>query len=67
MRFRQGFGRLIRHEDDKGIFTILDSRFLTARYGAQFAQSLPDANIETVGLVDLQSEITNWIEDGSLR
>jgi len=67
LRFRQGFGRLIRHEDDKGIFTILDSRFLTARYGVQFAQSLPDTQIETVRLVDLQSEITNWLADGSAR
>ena len=67
LRFRQGFGRLIRHEDDKGIFTILDSRFLTARYGVQFAQSLPDAEIETIQLVDLQSEITNWPTDGLAR
>jgi DNA polymerase-3 subunit epsilon/ATP-dependent DNA helicase DinG len=67
LRFRQGFGRLIRHEGDKGIFTILDSRFLTARYGAQFAQSLPDTPIETVRLVDLQSEVSNWLTDGSAR
>ena len=67
LRFRQGFGRLIRHEGDKGIFTILDSRFSTARYGVQFAQSLPDAEIETVQLADLQSEITNWLADGLAR
>jgi predicted DnaQ family exonuclease/DinG family helicase len=67
LRFRQGFGRLIRHEGDKGIFTILDSRFSTARYGVQFSQSLPDAEIETVQLADLQSEITNWLADGLAR
>lgn len=67
LRFRQGFGRLIRHEGDKGIFTILDSRFSTARYGVRFAQSLPDAEIETVQLADLQSEITNWLADGLAR
>ena len=67
LRFRQGFGRLIRHEGDKGIFTILDSRFSTARYGVRFAQSLPDAEIETVQLADLQGEITNWLADGLAR
>jgi DNA polymerase-3 subunit epsilon/ATP-dependent DNA helicase DinG len=67
LRFRQGFGRLIRHEGDKGIFTILDSRFSTARYGVQFSQSLPDAEIETVQLADLQGEITNWLADGLAR
>ena len=67
LRFRQGFGRLIRHEGDKGIFTILDSRLATARYGTQFAQSLPDAQIETIRLVELQSEVTNWLADGSAR
>ena len=61
LRFRQGFGRLIRHEDDKGIFTILDSRFVSARYANQFAKSLSDADITTARLGELQTEIANWL------
>ena len=61
LRFRQGFGRLIRHEDDKGIFTILDSRFVSARYANQFAKSLSDTDIKTVRLGELQTEIASWL------
>ncbi|MDR3357076.1 MAG: ATP-dependent DNA helicase DinG [Spirochaetaceae bacterium] len=41
MRFRQGFGRLIRRADDYGAVVILDSRLLRKRYGSLFLQSLP--------------------------
>lgn len=63
LRFRQGFGRLIRHEGDKGIFTILDSRFVSARYGNQFAKSLSGTDIQTVKLGEIQTEITNWLDE----
>ncbi|MDR2343754.1 MAG: ATP-dependent DNA helicase DinG [Spirochaetaceae bacterium] len=41
MKFRQGFGRLIRRTDDSGAVVILDSRLLRKRYGSLFLQSLP--------------------------
>lgn len=37
----QACGRLLRHEKDKGMITILDKRLLTKRYGAAILQSLP--------------------------
>ena len=42
LRLKQGFGRLIRHGDDRGWFVLLDSRVLTKAYGRAFLRSLPD-------------------------
>lgn len=41
IRFRQGFGRLIRHRRDRGIVIVADRRVVTKRYGAWFQRSLP--------------------------
>lgn len=41
LRFKQGFGRLIRTSKDKGSMVILDSRILQNSYGQKFLESLP--------------------------
>jgi len=41
IRFRQGFGRLIRTSYDAGRFICLDNRIVLKRYGSIFSQSLP--------------------------
>ena len=41
IRFRQGFGRLIRTSYDSGKFICLDNRVVTKRYGEIFQRSLP--------------------------
>ena len=41
IKFRQGFGRLIRHKGDRGVVIIADRRFITKRYGKTFKDSLP--------------------------
>jgi ATP-dependent DNA helicase DinG len=41
MRLRQGFGRLMRRQDDRGVVLILDSRVVSKQYGAVFLDSLP--------------------------
>ena len=41
IRLRQGFGRLIRHRNDRGIVIIADRRIVTKRYGDWFRSSLP--------------------------
>ena len=43
LRLRQGFGRLIRTSEDRGVVAILDSRALSTRYGGAFLRSLPPA------------------------
>lgn len=41
IKFRQGFGRLIRRRSDRGAVAVLDSRILSQRYGRIFLKSLP--------------------------
>lgn len=41
IRLRQGFGRLIRSKDDRGIIIILDTRIFRRDYGKRFLLSLP--------------------------
>lgn len=40
MKFRQGFGRLIRSESDKGVAVVLDSRILNKPYGKNFLSAI---------------------------
>jgi ATP-dependent DNA helicase DinG len=42
MKFRQGFGRLIRRSSDRGVVAVLDGRVLHKRYGEYFLKSLPE-------------------------
>lgn len=44
IRFRQGFGRLIRDHKDRGSILILDRRILDKSYGRNFLDSLPDCH-----------------------
>lgn len=48
IKLRQGVGRLIRSEKDKGIVVILDNRVVTKRYGKIFLQAMPDAPVKIV-------------------
>jgi predicted DnaQ family exonuclease/DinG family helicase len=41
IRFRQGFGRLIRHREDRGVVIVADPRLVTRNYAARFRRSLP--------------------------
>lgn len=45
IKFRQGFGRLIRSRDDRGAVLILDRRVTTKGYGRTFLRSLPDTEL----------------------
>ncbi len=42
IRFRQGFGRLIRTATDRGVVLTLDDRILSRPYGRIFLASLPE-------------------------
>ncbi len=45
LRFRQGFGRLIRRKSDEGVVVVLDKRLLTRRYGQAFLDALPPCTV----------------------
>ncbi len=46
LRFRQGFGRLIRSKTDRGVLVVLDRRIRTRAYGQAFLDSLPNCTVQ---------------------
>ncbi len=46
LKFRQGFGRLIRSRTDRGIAVVLDPRVVTKQYGRAFLDSIPRCRTE---------------------
>jgi len=48
IKFKQGFGRLIRSKTDTGIVVILDSRIVQKRYGQRFLAAIPKCRTKIV-------------------
>ncbi len=59
-RFRQGFGRLIRSSNHRGLFAVLDSRIVTQRYGQKFLDALPNCRVVKTPLNSMRREIAEW-------
>ncbi|MBI5209148.1 MAG: hypothetical protein HY927_04150 [Elusimicrobia bacterium] len=57
MKFRQGFGRLIRSYEDRGAVVVLDSRILHRRYGQAFMEALPRCK-----RLDTVSDLSRFLE-----
>jgi ATP-dependent DNA helicase DinG len=66
IRFRQGFGRLIRRRSDRGAIIILDNRVLTRSYGSVFLRSLPDARLMCTKREEVLAAVREFFE-GNLR
>ena len=54
LTLKQGFGRLIRSLEDRGVLVLLDPRVCTKRYGQTFLASLPPYRM-TNNIVDVES------------
>ncbi|UTR14662.1 ATP-dependent DNA helicase DinG [Salipaludibacillus sp. LMS25] len=64
IRFKQGFGRLIRRSTDKGVVIVLDRRLVTTRYGKSFINSLPEGIPFIEEPMDvLEDHMANWFND----
>jgi DNA polymerase-3 subunit epsilon/ATP-dependent DNA helicase DinG len=63
LRFRQGFGRLIRTKTDRGVVVILDKRVLTKSYGPMFLNSLPDCTRVRAPLERVGEATRRWLAD----
>jgi DNA polymerase-3 subunit epsilon/ATP-dependent DNA helicase DinG len=61
LRFRQGFGRLIRTQSDRGVVAIFDRRIMTKRYGKLFIDSLPTCTTKTGPVNDLPQTAVKWL------
>ncbi|WP_026369759.1 helicase C-terminal domain-containing protein [Kallotenue papyrolyticum] len=62
LKFKQGFGRLIRSREDRGVVAVLDRRLLTKRYGRLFLASLPPCTLQQAPLRDLPPVAMAWLE-----
>lgn len=63
IRFRQGFGRLIRHRGDRGVVLICDRRVSTRTYGRMFLRSLPTRNIHCVDGNEVLGSMRSFFEN----
>lgn len=61
LRFRQGFGRLIRTRTDRGVVAVLDNRVLTKGYGSKFIDALPECRVVYGSLSDLPDAAVRWL------
>jgi DNA polymerase-3 subunit epsilon/ATP-dependent DNA helicase DinG len=61
LKFRQGFGRLIRTASDRGVVAILDRRVLTKQYGRLFLESLPQCTSRQGPVGNLAREAGKWL------
>ncbi len=48
IKFKQGFGRLVRTATDKGVVLVTDPRLLSKSYGKLFIESLPKCPVVSV-------------------
>ena len=61
LKFRQGFGRLIRTASDRGIVAILDRRVLSKQYGRLFLESLPACTVRQGPAANLAKAAEKWL------
>jgi len=59
VKFKQGFGRLIRNKTDRGCIACLDPRIITKPYGKRFMRSIPECS----QVVDAGENFSSTIED----
>ena len=67
LRFRQGFGRLIRSRTDRGVVAIFDSRIVTKGYGIHFLESLPDCTVQHGPLEHRPTSAQTWLSKEKQR
>jgi ATP-dependent DNA helicase DinG len=61
LKFRQGFGRLVRRSTDRGVFIIADSRVSNRSYGSLFLDALPNPEIRHVAVSDVRNAVHEWL------
>ena len=62
IKFRQGFGRLVRAKTDRGVVVIADPRLAQKNYGAIFRRALPASVHTSSSLEDLVSRASSFFE-----
>jgi ATP-dependent DNA helicase DinG len=62
LRFKQGFGRLIRSKSDRGLVILCDARAIEKRYGKVFLTSLPVQTHVRANRIEILDKIDTWME-----
>ena len=62
LKFKQGFGRLIRAKTDKGAVLVLDTRIISKFYGKYFLESLPDCSQTIAPTSDVLAELEEFLD-----
>ncbi len=62
LRFKQGFGRLIRSKNHKGVIFVFDKRITQSSYGNQFLQSIPKVRVYEEPLSLLLYRVEEWLK-----
>ncbi|MCX7026161.1 MAG: ATP-dependent DNA helicase DinG [Spirochaetes bacterium] len=63
IKFKQGFGRLIRHSEDRGVAVVLDQRLASSSYGSLFIESLPHCRLLVDSLSIIEKEVKHFLDD----
>lgn len=66
LRFKQGFGRLIRSKTDRGVVVVLDRRIQSKFYGQAFIRSLPRCTLRSGPLQAAPNAAAAWLGGQSL-
>jgi DNA polymerase-3 subunit epsilon/ATP-dependent DNA helicase DinG len=61
LRFRQGFGRLIRSKTDRGVLLVLDRRLRARAYGDTFLRSLPRCTLRDLASREVAGAVEEWL------
>ena len=61
LKFRQGFGRLIRTESDAGVIVVLDHRLTQKAYRKDFLGSLPDMDVVEAAPAELAAVVEHHL------
>lgn len=60
IKFKQGFGRLIRSTNDRGVVFVCDARIVKARYGKFFTDSIPNVPLTFSSTHELMNKAEKW-------
>ena len=67
LRFRQGFGRLIRAKTDRGVLLLLDRRVRARKYGDAFLRALPRCTLNELASREVAGAIEAWLTTEAVR
>ncbi|MBM4762096.1 ATP-dependent DNA helicase DinG [Bacillus sp. B15-48] len=61
LRFKQGFGRLVRSSNDRGVIFVFDRRIVSATYGSSFLNSIPNLPVKKASIQEIVSFLNKWL------